>query len=69
MRPNSMTIEDRPDIMDLRDEPQPCQVCGNDASEYPCEMGTFCDDCHADLNISGCRSDDCWGTDFDPDED
>jgi predicted amidophosphoribosyltransferase len=59
-----MHTDDQPDVMDLRDEPQPCEICGNDASETPCDTGRFCDDCHADLNISGCRSDDCWAYEF-----
>ena len=33
--------------MDMTTEPEPCQVCGNDASEYPCALGPFCDDCWA----------------------
>jgi hypothetical protein len=51
----------KPDVMDLRGEPRPCEVCGCDASEYPCDRGVFCEDCHTDIGISGCRSDDCWG--------
>ncbi len=50
--------------MDLTNEPTPCEVCGTDASEYPCDRGVFCDDCHMDLGTSGCRSDDCFGVDF-----
>lgn len=63
MRPTRMSlIDDR--VMDLRDEPAPCQVCGEDASEYPCELGTWCEAHHADLGTSGCRLDACWGADF-----
>ena len=55
---------DKPDVMNLTEEPLPCQVCGDTVEENDCPMGTFCEDCHGDLNISGCRSDDCWAYDF-----
>ena len=63
----SLFADPKPDVMDLRGEPTPCEVCGNDASEYPCDMGAFCEECHTDLGTSGCRSDDCWSLDFDSD--
>lgn len=61
----STFADPKPDVTDLRGEPAACEVCGEDASEYPCELGSWCDDHHAE---SSCRIDACWAVEYDYDE-
>lgn len=48
--------------MNMTEEPEPCQVCGETADdEYLCREGSWCSSHHSEF----CRDSSCWEFDLD----